>query len=341
MTPPLLRTALTAALALTLAASCVDQEDYIADTPEGNFLTLWNIIDQRYCFLTYKAETIGLDWDEVKARYAARISPAMNDEQLFEVLSEMLAELQDGHVNIYSAGNVARYWSWYEDYDKNWDAELRDSYLGTDRRIASALSYRILSDNTAYVVCESFASALGDGNISAMLQYLRTCSGLILDVRGNTGGELSNAELLASHFTNERLLVGYSTYKTGSGHDDFATPQPDYLEPATSVRWQKPVVVLTNRECYSACNIFVRDMARCPSVTILGDRTGGGSGMPFTSELPNGWAVRYSASPSLDASMNQIEFGIEPDVACRLDSLQALGGTDTLIEAARSLLSQP
>ena len=25
--------------------------------------------------------------------------------------------------------------------------------------------------------------------------------------------------------------------------------------------------------------------------------TGGGSGLPFSSELPNGWSVRFSASP--------------------------------------------
>ncbi len=326
-------------VSLVSLVACVDEDEF-RNTPEGNFEALWSIIDQRYCFLDYKQETLGVDWDEVHGRYRQRISDKMNSDQLFEVLTDMLSELQDGHVNLYSAGNVARYWGWYEDYDKNLDEELRSRYLGTDYRIASGLYYRILPDNIGYVVCESFSSAIGDGNVSDMLYYLRTCNGLILDVRGNSGGQLTNAELLASHFTNERILVGYSTYKTGTGHSDFATPMAEYLSPSEGVRWQKPVVVLTNRQCYSACNIFVRDIHECPLVTLLGDQTGGGSGMPFSSELPNGWAVRFSASPSYDAEMNQIEFGIQPDISCSLDSLSALQGIDTIIEEARALLAE-
>ncbi|MCD8301818.1 MAG: S41 family peptidase [Prevotellaceae bacterium] len=326
-------------VSLVSLVACVDEDEF-RNTPEGNFEALWSIIDQRYCFLDYKQETLGVDWDEVHGRYRQRISGTMNSDQLFEVLTDMLSELQDGHVNLYSAGNVARYWGWYEDYDKNLDEELRSQYLGTDYRIASGLYYRILPDNIGYVVCESFSTALGDGNVSDMLYYLRTCNGLILDVRGNSGGQLTNAELLASHFTNERILVGYSTYKTGPGHSDFATPVAEYLSPSEGVRWQKPVVVLTNRQCFSACNIFVRDIHECPLVTLLGDQTGGGSGMPFSTELPNGWAVRFSASPSYDAEMNQIEFGIQPDISCSLDSLSALQGIDTIIEEARALLAQ-
>ena len=50
-----------------------------------------------------------------------------------------------------------------------------------------------------------------------------------------------------------------------------------------------------------------------------GDKTGGGSGMPFTSELPNGWTVRFSASPHFNADMEQIEWGIEPDIKINMD----------------------
>ena len=106
------------------------------------------------------------------------------------------------------------------------------------------------------------------------------------------------------------------------------------------MRWQKRVVVLTNRRCYSAANTFVRDMKRCPQVTVLGDQTGGGSGMPFSSELPNGWSVRFSACPMYDADMNHIEFGIQPDIVVSLTDEDRARGLDTLIEAARQLLLQ-
>ena len=324
-------------LLASLLTACV-REDTFDNTPEGNFEALWQIIDEHYCFLDYKADAIGLDWNKVHTDYRKRISHNMTNIQLQEVLTDMLAELRDGHVNLYTSADVSRYWHWHEDYPRNLDEELRREYLGSDYKIAAGIHYRILDDNIGYVVYESFSSGVGEGNLDDVLYYLRSCNGLIIDVRGNTGGQLTYAERIAQRFTNQRILVGYSCYKTGRGHNDFSQPKAEYIEPSTGVRWQKPVVLLQNRECYSACNTFVRNMSACANVTTLGDQTGGGSGMPFSSELPNGWAVRFSASPSFDKGMQHIEFGIQPDIVCALDSADMLKGRDTLVETARKLL---
>lgn len=312
-----------------------------SDDPTAVFLSLWQEIDQRYCFLDYKQETIGLDWDEVYRRYKGRINREMNSQQLFEVLCEMLGELQDGHVNLYSARDMGRNWSWHEDFPKNLDEEVREGYLGTgnDYRMTGGLKYRILPDNVGYLVCTSFSTIISDVALDYILHDLRACNGLIIDVRGNGGGELTNAERLASRFTNERIVVGYQIHKTGPGHNEFSTPEPKYLEPSRSIRWQKPCVVLTNRRCYSATNDFVCSMKQCPQVTILGDQTGGGSGMPFMCQLPNGWTMRYSACPILDAEMQHTEFGIQPDILCSLNEQDALQGIDTMIEEARKVIS--
>lgn len=324
-------------LICTLWTSCV-REDTFDNTPEGNFEALWSIIDEHYCFLDYKAQTIGLDWNRVHTQYKQRINPNMNNAQLQEVLTEMLAELRDGHVNLYTSADVSRYWSWHEDYPRNWTQELRDKYLGTDYKIAAGINYRILDDNIGYLVYESFSNGVGEGNLDDVMYYLRSCNGLIIDMRGNTGGQVTYAEMLSQRLTNERILVGYTQYKTGRGHNDFSAPKAEYIEPSKGVRWQKRVVVLQNRECYSACNVFIRNARECPQVTTLGDMSGGGAGMPFSSELPNGWAVRFSASPSLDKDMQHIEFGIAPDIPCALTKTDADKGEDTLIEQARKIL---
>ena len=326
-------------LALIICTSCV-KEEQLPDTPIGNFQALWTIIDEHYCFLDYKEQALNMDWDEIYSRYLGRLTTKMGNAQLFEVLTEMLGELQDGHVNLYASHDIGRNWSWYEDYPLNFDQELQDSYLGKDYKIASSLKYRILPDNIGYIVCSSFESNIGNGNLDEVMGALRLCNGLIVDVRNNTGGALTNAEKLAQRFTNERRLVGYMCHKTGPGHNDFSSPEPQYLEPSTGIRWQKRAVVLTNRKCYSATNTFVRDVRECPLVTIMGDQTGGGSGMPFSSELPNGWAVRFSACPMFDAQMQQIEFGIQPDTLVTLSPVDQANGIDTMIEAARQWLSQ-
>ena len=331
--------ALTTAIGLMTAASCIDEEPYV-NTPEGNFEALWKLIDERYCFFEYKEKKLGIDWDSIHDEYKRRITPKMDNYQLFEVCCDMLSELKDGHVNLSAAFDIGREWSYYEPYPENFDQQIQQNYLGTDYKIASGLKYKILDDNIGYVYCESFNDAIGDGNLSYMLDALSTCTGLIVDIRNNGGGRISTAHQLASRFTNEKKLIGYMSHKTGKGHYDLSDPEPVYLEPSDGIRWQKNTVVLTNRRCFSAANDFVKCMKTCPNVTILGDYTGGGSGMPFTQEIPCGWSVRYSAVIIYDKDMNHTEFGIEPDIKAGMEEEDMRNGKDTIIEKAREFLKE-
>lgn len=331
--------ALTTAIGLMTAASCIDEEPYV-NTPEGNFEALWKLIDERYCFFEYKEKKLGIDWDSIHDEYKRRITPKMDNYQLFEVCCDMLSELKDGHVNLSAAFDIGREWSYYEPYPENFDQQIQQNYLGTDYKIASGLKYKILDDNIGYVYCESFNDAIGDGNLSYMLDALSTCTGLIVDIRNNGGGRISTAHQLASRFTNEKKLIGYMSHKTGKGHYDLSDPEPVYLEPSDGIRWQKNTVVLTNRRCFSAANDFVKCMKTCPNVTILGDYTGGGSGMPFTQEIPCGWSVRYSAVIIYDKDMNHTEFGIEPDIKAGMEEEDMRKGKDTIIEKAREFLKE-
>ncbi|MFA4045948.1 S41 family peptidase [Prevotella sp. PCHR] len=318
--------------------SCIDEEEY-ADSPRGNFEALWRIIDEHYCFFDYKHETYGLDWDEVYERYSRQVNDGMTEEQMFEVLGNMLGELRDGHVNMYAPFDLSRYWSWHEDFPANFSDTLQRRYLDTDYMIASGLKYRKLDDNIGYIYCGTFNTSFGDGNLDEVMLALATCNGLILDVRDNGGGQLTAASKLAARFTNKDILVGYMRHKTGRGRSDFSGMEEQRLKPSVGIRWQKKVVVLTNRSVYSATNEFVKYMKCCPGVTVVGDRTGGGAGMPFSSEMPNGWSVRFSACPMYDREGQCTEFGIEPDHAVGITDEDFRRGRDTIIEFARTLLN--
>ena len=326
-------------ITLLTLTSCIDEPEF-PDTPQGNFEALWKIIDEHYCFLDYKQHEYGLDWQQVHDKYLARLDNDMSNEQLFEVFSNVLSQLRDGHGNLTAAHDMARYWQWYEKYQANYSDSLERIYLGNDYKIASGLKYKILDDNIGYIRYESFTQGIGSGNLTEVLNYFMLCQGLIIDIRGNGGGDLTNAEKLASRFTNEKTLVGYIQHKTGPGHSDFSELEPRFLEPAASLRWQKPVCVLTNRRVFSAANEFAVYMQALPKVKIVGDYTGGGAGMPFSSSLPNGWIVRFSAVPLYDAKRQPAESGICPDVYVTLSDKDVQRGKDTIIEVARMLLSQ-
>ena len=324
---------------MLLVVSCVPENEF-ENTPKGNLNALWTIIDERYCFLDYKNEEYGLDWDKVRKKYSSRLTSDVNNIGLFEILTDMLSELRDGHVNLYYTADVGRYWSWKDDYPANFDMKLVEKYLGTDYKISSGIYYKILDDNIGYLYVGDFSNTIGESSLDAIISMLSVCNGLIIDVRDNGGGSVENARILASRFTNKDLFVGYIMHKTGPGHSEFSEPKKRYIETNKyHLRWQKPVVVLANRGSYSATNSFVSDMKCLPLVTVMGDVTGGGSGMPMSSALPNGWSVRFSASPMLDADGNHIEFGVAPDIAVSLDKEAACNGIDSIIEAARNYIN--
>lgn len=322
---------------LITMTSCVDEEEY-DNTPQGSFEALWKIIDERYCFFDYKQQEYGLDWNAVYNKYKVRISSNMNSEQLFEVLSEMLSELRDGHVNLSTSYDFARYWKWHENYPSNFSDTLLRRYLDTDYRIAAGLRYKILDDNIGYVYYESFSDGIGDGNIDEVIYHFMACRGLIIDIRNNGGGMLTNAEKLAARFIQEPKLVGYIQHKTGTGHNDFSAMEEQWLKPSSNMRWHKPVCVLTNRSVYSAANEFVKYMKQIPNVTVVGDKTGGGAGLPYSDMLPNGWAVRFSACPMYDAQKQSTEFGIEPDHYVSISDNDLAKGEDSIIEYARDMI---
>jgi hypothetical protein len=320
-----------------LLGSCVDEESY-PDTTQGNFEALWRIIDEHYCFFDYKQQAYGLDWQQAYNIYKVRSRGNLNSYQLFEVLTDMLSQLRDGHVNLYATFDNGRYWKWHEDYPTNLSDTLQRRYLGTDYHIAAGMAYRILDDNIGYLYVGSFANSIGESALDEIITHFAFCNGLIVDIRSNGGGSFTSAETLAARFCQEKTLTGYIQHKTGKGHNDFSEMEPQYMEPSSRLRWHKPVAVLTNRGVYSAANDFVKCMKCFPQVSTVGDQTGGGSGLPFTSTLPNGWTVRFSACPSYDRNRQQIEFGIAPDHLVNQSEEDFRQGKDTIIEFARKLL---
>lgn len=318
-----------------MVCSCVDTDTH-DDSAQGNLEALWQIMDEHYCFFQEK----GVDWDAVHAKYAAQMDSRMSQSQQFEVMTNMLSELRDGHVNLYTTFDTGRYWSWREDYPSNLSDTLLRKYLKTDYLIAGGVDYTILDDNIGYLRYESFQQGMSDSNLDQVMLHLTACNGLIVDIRGNGGGQMTNAERLAARFCNTETTVGYMRHKTGRGHNDFSSMEQQTIRPAKGLRWQKQVVVLTNRGVYSAANEFVKYMKCFPTVTVVGDQTGGGAGMPFSAELPNGWGVRFSACPMYDAQGQCTEFGIAPDYAVSQTDEDFQRGRDTLIEWARKWLSQ-
>jgi C-terminal processing protease CtpA/Prc len=90
---------------------------------------------------------------------------------------------------------------------------------------------------------------------------------LIVDVRGNGGGWGSMATYFAGSFTPKRFVLA----------EDFLADRDGEFQPAgrtvvypAPIQWTKPVAVLIDSNCASACEIFSASMAHNPEVEIVG-----------------------------------------------------------------------
>lgn len=303
-----------------------------------NFQLCWQLLDENYCFFNEK----NLNWNEVYSRYSDSIQINTDPVRLFDYLANMLHELKDGHVNLRSDFDLSRNWDWNLDFPKNFDIELlkQEKYLGKDYRIAGGF-YTDLIQDIPYFYFPSFQSSINTGSLDLYLEAYnqRDVPGLILDLRNNGGGLISNIKKIANRFVSKKTLVGYRRFKAGKGHQDFSQKFPQYLTPTGQNGFsQKPVYVLTNRSVYSAANELAAILSLLPNVRLIGDQTGGGGGMPVSNQLYNGWSLRYSAHQYLLPDGSQIELGVQPDIPVNITRLRQLLEEDDILNTALAAL---
>ena len=338
---------------LPLQSCFINQDKEMVNDAKTNFEMLWKICDEYYCYFDYK----NIDWDSIYTAYEPRVYNGMSDDELFNVLGEMLGELKDGHVNLYSDYATSRYWKWFQDYPKNYDERLiLENYFHYDYYSKGGFTYQILPENIGYIHYASFVDGFDDALLDHMLTMFKDCKGLIFDIRDNGGGSKANVNKLACRFTTEKkVLKGYLLHKTGVGHSDFTDTVPEYLTPpgtiasfnyidtdsvnlsnldSKRVRFLKPIAVLSNRNVYSAANDFIRTMKVVDNATVIGDRSGGGGGIPASFDLPNGWNVRLSVTPMLDIDKQHTELGIDPDIKVDMADDAYATGRDAILDTA-------
>ncbi len=318
-------------------SSC--EEAFLPDEPGSapidNFESMVETVGNKYSFFDFKQ----INWELAAQEHRSRIRSNMSDEELFTVLDSLLYELRDGHVNLVAPFNLSRNWSWYLDSPDNFsDETVERTYLNQDYRIIGGFRLRYLRDSIAYLHYSSFSAAFSEEEIDGIFEYIAPAKGLILDLRHNGGGSLNNTYRLAGRFSTSSIDALIMDEKTGPGPGDFGNRVGISVPASGTTPFLKPVVLLTNRRCYSATNTFTAITKALPNFYHIGDTTGGGGGIPIDYELPNGWRYRFSATRTFLPDGFNIEGGLAPDLAFHLDPILLSQGVDQYIEAALDYL---
>ncbi|MGB1296102.1 MAG: S41 family peptidase [Flavobacteriales bacterium] len=311
----------TIALASILAAwSCEDigfEEDLETLDPQANFEYLWNECDEKYAYFDLKK----IDWVDIKATYQAKLYPEMTQDSLFNVLGGMLTELKDDHTNLISNFNVSTFGVQNLGQD-NFDWRIiNDHYLNQDVYTTGPFTHNFIQNKEiGYIRFGAFTGTVDNINLDFILNRYKNTKGLILDLRENGGGAVTDVFNILSRFVEKETLVNYSRIKSGAGHNDFSSAEPVYVKPFDGIRYTKKVMVLTDRSTYSAGSFTSLATKALPNMVLVGDTTGGGLGLPNGGQLPNGWTYRFSITQALNlAKSPDYENGVPPDILSYFD----------------------
>ncbi len=320
-------------LLLTLPA-CLREE--ASTTSAALFEELWEEFDRHYAYFTYKQ----VDWEAAYSRYAPQAAAA-SPAELRGLLCQMLSELQDGHVNLYTPEGSCGYRFWAK-APANTPLHAA-GYLSGLTSLSPALAYGRLQSRPeiAYLRIARFSGEEADfAGIDDILRELADTKALLIDLRDNGGGSDRFSELIASRFATERRLYRRFRYRNGPGHDQFSDWIEDFIQPAgPAAPYTSPVYLLTNRRCFSATEDFILAMRQYEQVQSVGDTTGGGSGNPIFRELSNGWVYRLSHWQMQGPDGASFEgIGLPPDHLQWISREDSLAARDAILERALSLI---
>jgi hypothetical protein len=264
------------------------------------FEEFWSDIDENYSLFQFT----DLNWDSIKNVYQGKISNTMSDEAFYDTLCNMAFELKDAHTNIYPLNTDIILKSY--DYFRESEYPRNYNFSVISNKYVYANDYVVVYDHYAYcwlgntkigymVYNEYFDENTTEEAFVKMLEYFSGCKGIIIDIRENGGGNNAISQMMLSHLSDTKHLVGYIKTKNGKGHNDFSSWTPRYIEPA-SPNFNYKIILLTNRLVYSTANEMVMWAKAFSNITSVGGTTGGGIGIPVKHMLNNGWAYRTSAS---------------------------------------------
>ncbi|GGK30384.1 peptidase [Yeosuana aromativorans] len=318
----------------------------IKNDPLSNFDALWNTFNENYSSFDVR----NINWGKIKERYRPMLSVESSDVKLYSVLSQMISELNDGHVFLDAPDSI-----------KNDPAVKDDNRIGDLRKMVISqidstyidkvnnynkgnLIWGTIDKNIGYIQINNFEDLANynisdslsedefweeywkaaensksytqdvlvsfDKQMSSIMEHLKSTEFCIIDVRFNNGGFDQAGLIVLSYFTNQRILAYTKKAKNGT---DFTQKQAIYIDPKP-INYSNPIYILTSHQTASASETFVLGSLNLPKVKRIGSSTAGVFSNVLDKRLPNGW--HYGLSNEIYESPDHKNYemvGIKPD----------------------------
>ncbi len=200
----------------------------------------------------------------------------------------------------------------------------------------STISSRRLSDSVGYIRIVRWAGGQGlVDEFDRILETFKRTEGIVIDVRGNGGGNGELADQVNGRLTDKPVVSSIDFWRK-AGSDQYHKGI-GWVRPRGPWSYKGRIAVLIDEASMSACEHFVSGVEAMGKVLLVGSPTNGAGGGPTNVQLPDG--TRVAISRALGLRVNGVVFegrGIPPHVfaAPTLEDLRA--GRDAALETAKA-----
>lgn len=213
------------------------------------------------------------------------------------------------------------------------DGEYMDYELKRAEIKSETVKFEMLDDNVACITISSFDQITYEQFKDALEESEEKDSkGLIIDLRGNPGGDLATVIKIADLLLPKGLIV-YTEDKTGAKKEYFSDEENVY---------EKPLVVLVNQNSASASEILSGAIKDYGIGTLVGKKTFGKGIVQRILSMGDGSALKLTISNYYTPNGNNIQgIGIEPDIDIDFDyDKYEKDGTDNQLEKAKEIIGK-
>ena len=213
---------------------------------------------------------------------------------------------------------------------------LRDGELIKKKIIRKEISIKTVKSsvdkNIGYIQILSFISTSTPHEFLEALENTDKTEGLIIDIRGNTGGLLPNAVFVTNLFIPRGKIVSIV------GRNGF---HKDIMAQDNNVNIEKPVIILVDGTSASASEIFSGAMKDYRRAKLVGTKTYGKGMVQKIIPMPNETGLNLTIAKYLTPKgKDNNKLGINPDVNLPLSAENILDKKDIQMEAAKTMMEQ-
>ena len=237
----------------------------------------------------------GIDWAAWHDRHQGRLStPA----EAWQAIAEMLESLDDPHTRLRDPEETGSV------YLTRHGAVVAMDRFGRNRSHSRTVTMENLPGELGYIRISNLTDPRVIDEVRQALETMREKDGIVLDLRGNSGGLVRNADAIGDLITGPGREAGIDVGPSGETRQ---------ITGGDGAIIEGRVVVLVDGQTASAAERLARTLEAAGRGVLIGDATYGKGRAQMTRILPGGYTVMVSAGEMLAPDGRPIQGrGLEP-----------------------------